>query len=112
MKVSSHVTGTIVGNNSSVINEPIVFKMPVGARSTFPNKDQVLQNPSGFKNISSLCMKMPPIFPRSSTLKNLGRLAKISFEESESHLMEIGFDGENYGKSKVFLPDLPLIIKW
>ena len=61
---------------------------------------------------SSLSVKMPLSFPQSSVLKIIGVLENIAFTESENHAMEIGFDGENSGKSKSFFPELPLIIRW
>ncbi len=101
----------LVGNNSVLLNEPIIFKMPNGGRPT-PKKNPPLQNLSGFSNVSSLCVKMPQTSSQSSILKSIGSLEKISFKKSENHVMEIGFDGETSGKSKDFLPELPLILKW
>lgn len=101
----------LVGNNSEILNEPIIFKMPNGGRSS-PNKSPILQNLSGFINVSSLCVKMPKTSSQSSILRSIGSLEKISFKESHNHVMEIGFDEETSGKVKDFFPELPLIIKW
>ncbi|MBT8340155.1 MAG: VOC family protein [Desulfatitalea sp.] len=100
----------LVGNNSGILTEPIILKMPNGDRPAH-KKNPILQNISGFNNVSSLCVKMP-LSLQSSTLRTIGSLERISFEESDNHVMEIGFDKENSGKAKDFFPELPLIIKW
>lgn len=101
----------LVGNNSGILNEPIIFIMPNRGRP-ISNKNLPLPNISGFRNVSSLHVKLPQISSPSAILQNIGRLEKISFIESENNIMEIGFDGETNGNSKAFLPDLPLVIKW
>ncbi len=101
----------LVGNNSEILNEPMIFKMPNCGRPT-PKKNPPLQNLSGFNNVSSLCVRMPQTSSQSLIIRSIGNLEIISFKESENHVMEIGFDGETSGKSKDFLPELPLILKW
>lgn len=99
----------LVGNNAPLLNEPIIFKMPDGWRPA-PVKNSRCR--SGFNNVSSLCVKMPQASPVSSALKSIGALDMLSFSQSDRHVMEIGFDGENRGRSKDFFPELPLIVKW
>ena len=102
----------LVGNNSEILNEPIIFRMPVGGIPHAPKKRQPLQNLSGFNKVTSLCIKMPQTSPASSVLKIIGGLEAVSFGGSENHVMEIGFDGEISGQSADFRPDLPLVLKW
>ena len=100
-----------VGNNSGILNEPMIIQMPNIGRRT-PDKRSRLHNISGFNSVSSLCVKMPQTSSPSSVLRSIGTLEKISFKESDHHVMEIGFDGEAMGKSKDFSPELPLVFKW
>ncbi len=101
----------LVGNNSGILNEPIIFKMPNGGRP-IPKKSPRHQNLSGFNNVSSLRVKMPQASSQSPVLRSIESFEKISFTESDYHVMEIGFDGETCGKSKDFFPELPIILKW
>ena len=102
----------LVGKNSETLNEPIIFRMPFGDRPDILKKNQPLRNQPGFGKVTSLCMKMPQTPSEHSVLETIGCLEGISFEESENHVMEIGFDGEVCGKSKSFHPELPLVLKW
>lgn len=102
----------LVGNNAEILNEPIFFRMPFGKMPGSKKKTQPFQNNSGFTKVTSLCVKMPQTSPESPIIKTLGDVDTISFKESDSHVMEVGFDGEHRGKSKDFRPELPLIVKW
>ncbi len=102
----------LVGNNAESLNEPIFFRLPIGGKPNSPRKSPPLQNRSGFNKVTSFCIKMPRLSSESSVLKVVKHLETISFEESEKHVMEIGFDGEIMGQSKDFRPQLPLIFKW
>ncbi|MCP4116057.1 MAG: hypothetical protein GY737_11755 [Desulfobacteraceae bacterium] len=94
------------------MNEPIFFRMPLGRMPGPGKKTQPLQGKPGFSQVTSLCVKMPQASPDSPVIKALGDLDAISFRESGSHVMEIGFDSEKSGESKDFRPELPLVIKW
>lgn len=102
----------LVGSNADVLSEPLFFRMPLGRMPGPGKKTQPLQNKSGFTRVTSLCVKMPQTSPESPLLKTIGDIETISFKDADSHVMEIGFDGEKGGKSKDFRPELPLIIKW
>ena len=102
----------LVGNNAELLSEPIFFRMPLGKMPGPGKETQPLQSKSGFSQVTSVCVKMPQMSPDSPAVKALGHVDAISFKESDSHVMEIGFDGEKRGESKDFRPGLPLVIKW
>lgn len=102
----------LVGNNAEILNEPLFFRMSLGRMPGPGKKTQPLQNKSGFTQITSLCVKMPQTSSESPIIKIIGDIEAISFKDSDSHVMEIGFDGETCGQSNDFRPELPLIVKW
>lgn len=101
-----------IGENSAKLNEPMIFCSPFGERPDAGGNDQPLEHLSGFREVSSLCVKSPAFDSMSDTLKSLREIKELTFETADEHVMEVGFDGEETGKSISFQPQLPLVFRW
>jgi hypothetical protein len=84
--------------------------MPFGRK---PNaREQPLEHEVGFQEITALRIKGPSLGEGSSELKEMIQTGVVKFVAAESAMMEIGFDGEKFGKSHEFSPTLPLTFCW
>ncbi len=100
-----------VGDNSNKLDEPLVCSIPFGGRPDQAGKQQPLEHPAGFIEVSSVTIYTPAWHSLSTTLQTVQQ-AGVIIKAGEQHLMEIGFDGEKEGKTVSFQPHLPLVLRW
>lgn len=98
----------LVGNNSDILEEPMLFQTPFVRRS----EDQAFNHPIGFKAITRVEVLGPISAPFTPAFQAVLNSQKIKFRTHKNYYIEIGFDGELQGKSLDFRPDIPLVFRW
>jgi len=53
-----------------------------------------------------------PSEPMSDVLDIVDNADRLTIDKGSQHLMEIVFDGHQFGRSKDLRPELPIIIHW
>lgn len=94
--------------------EPMWFYLSFGSRPDMASDDkrQPLIHKSGFKEITSVIVSVPPIGSLSRAATAINGVPGVEIVEGREHLLSIGFDGEVKGKMEDFRPSLPLIFRW
>ena len=75
------------------------------------NRRQPLEHPSGFQEVTSVCIVSPQL-PETSLTVAMARIGVIDLDIGLEHLLELAFDGAPHGKRMDFRPGLPLIFHW
>lgn len=106
-----HLSIPMASNN--LLTEPLWFVLLFGAAPSSFNaeKRQPLEHTKGFKQLTSVRISQPST-ANSLAAQQANQVAGFKIEQGETHLLELGFDGEQAGLSHDFRPSLPLIIKW
>ena len=102
----------LIANNTGNLKEPMIFKTPFGARPDSLQIKYALDHNNGFKEVTSLCFSSPASGPKSDAFSWLHGLNNITTKCASDYTVEIEFDHGQLERSKSFLPELPLIIKW
>jgi|SRR5579862_94241 len=102
-----------IGENSEILEEPMLFQMSFGCRpDKLPDaRRQPLEHRIGFREITRVRW-IGPIGGSSSTALRAVAGGIFSFEDGPKHRLEIGFDGENQGRSIDLAPELPITLQW
>lgn len=97
-----------LGTNSDRITEPLLCYLDKRPAT----HEQPLEHSVGFQEITAVRVRRPSMGQLSTELKEMARTGVVEFIESDEWMMEIGFDGEQAGKSQGFYPTLPLKFYW
>jgi hypothetical protein len=103
-----------IGNNSEVLDEPMLFFMSVGSRPDMAPeaRRQPMGHRIGFREITRLRWIRPEPAYVSSELGAALSCISFSVAPGRSHALEIGFDHESKGKSLDLAPELPIAFYW
>lgn len=101
-----------MGQNASVIEEPLCFYMPFGRRpdTVAPEHRHPLEHPLGCQEFTALRLTLPHTLPVSPVLHTLAQLGIASFSRGPGHLAEVVLDEGAQGQRVDFQPALPLIM--
>jgi hypothetical protein len=76
-----------------------------------PDRRQPLDHPSGFHEVTGVCLVSPQLKESSLTVA-MARIGVTGWNAGPEHLLELTFDGAPRAKRMDFRPDLPLIFHW
>jgi hypothetical protein len=101
-----------IGQNASVIEEPLCFYMPFGRRpdTVVPEHRRPLEHPLRCQELTALRLTLPHTLPVSPVLHTLAQLGIASFSWGPEHLAEVVLDEGAQGQRVDFQPALPLIM--
>ena len=101
-----------IGQNASVIEEPLCFYMPFGRRpdTVAPEHRHPLEHPLRCQELTALRLTLPHTLPVSPVLHTLAQLGIASFSRGPEHLAEVVLDEGAQGQRVDFQPALPLIM--
>jgi hypothetical protein len=101
-----------IGQNASVIEEPLCFYMPFGRRpdTVAPEHRHPLEHPLRCQELTALRLTLPHTLPVSPVLHTLAQLGIASFNRGPEHLAEVVLDEGAQGQRVDFQPALPLIM--
>ncbi|TYQ31703.1 hypothetical protein [Pseudanabaena sp. UWO310] len=104
----------VVGTNSNLLNEPLLFQTPFGKRPDQypPEKAQPLEHRNGLREITRLGMVSPTANNISPEFQAVIDSNILTIREGKDYCMEIGFDGELKGNQLDFCPELPIRLFW
>ena len=93
--------------------EPMWCYMETGwvPKDAPPERRQPLEHPSGFREITGVCV-VSPLIEETSITQAMTRAGVISSKIGPEHLLELEFDGGGQAKHMDFRPDLPLVFSW
>ena len=93
--------------------EPMWCYMETGRapKDAPPERRQPLEHPSGFREITGVCIVSPSL-QETSVTHAMARAGVISSKIGPEHLLELEFDGGGQEKRMDFRPDLPLAFSW
>lgn len=94
-----------VGDNASVLTEPMLFHVAFGRRRFADHED-------GLRTISRVDCVLPGGANPSPELRSIMDAGLVHFQMGAAHLLDLGFDGETQGKKADLRPALPLILQW
>ena len=103
-----------VGTNAAALTEPFLGYLPFVRRpdSAPPSRLQPMDHPAGLRELTRVTLSGPWPERASEELKSLTHCELIGWRKSEAPLAELGFDGEQSGKTQDFRPALPLVFHW
>jgi hypothetical protein len=103
-----------VAANEAYPAEPMIFAIPFGGRpDSYPSeKQQPLNHPIGFKEITGLTITLAPPASTSAAVKAIETAGPISFVNGPAPLAELFFDDARTGHTADFRPLLPLVFHW
>jgi hypothetical protein len=104
----------VVGTNSDVLTEPMLFQTPFGKRpDQFPaEKAQPLEHPVGLRQITRVEIISPVTNIPSLEFQAVIDTHQVKLRSGTKYCVELGFDGEIAGQQVDFQPELPLIVSW
>jgi hypothetical protein len=71
-----------------------------------------LTHPAGVHEITRVRLTGPDGQDASAAARAVTRTGVVALAQGPEHLLEIGFDGEQRGRSTDFRPALPLVLRW
>jgi hypothetical protein len=103
-----------VAQNSDDVEEPLVFYIPVHRRTdTAPQSErQPFAHALPIRELTAVRMFAPAATSPSAPLRAALETGAFSFQSAPRPRLELGFDGEQQGRSVDLRPSLPLILLW
>jgi hypothetical protein len=101
-----------MGENSSVIAEPLLFYLAFGQRPDTAGSHYPMTHATGLREITALRIQGLQQAPMSPALNASVQSGMMTWSAGLQHHMEIGFDGETQGKVIDLRPALPLSLCW
>ncbi len=104
----------VVGANSDVLAEPMLFQIPFGKRpDQYPaDKMQPLAHPAGMREVTRVELVSPAAQSPSPQLQAVTATDQIRLRAGSEYCVELGFDGEVQGRRLDCRPGLPLVMCW
>lgn len=102
-----------VATNAGVIDEPSLFHLPFARRpDRYPaNNPQCREHTAGLREVTRVELASPSS-KCSPALKSALKTGVVGMRAGSTFLIDLGFDGEQCGKSADFRPALPLRFQW
>ena len=76
-----------------------------------PDRRQPLDHPSGFHEVTGVCVVSPQLKESSLTVA-MARIGVTGWNAGPEHSLELTLDGALQARRMDFRPDLPLIFHW
>lgn len=104
----------MVGTNSDVLTEPMLFQIPFGQRPDhYPAENsQPLNDSVGVREITRVELVSPAANSLSPEMQAMINTNQLKVRLGTEYFVELGFDDEQQGKQADFRPELPLAISW
>lgn len=100
-----------VGEDCSSVEGPLLLYLAFGRRPDSRPPPHPPPHRAGFREITSVLVRGPQA-PSSAARDAARQAGGVAFGPGESHLLEIGFDGEGQGRTIDLRPQLPLLLRW
>ena len=104
--------GVLVGDNVGRLDEPFLFYLSSAQKLSLVNDREIRSHPCGFRDLTSMVISGPQRFPQSEALVSATKTEGLELREASSFSVCLAFDGAAHGRTKSFMPMLPLIFQW
>jgi hypothetical protein len=103
-----------VGENSSILTEPMLFQTPFGQRpDRFPqHKLQPIEHPIGYREITRVTVRSPARGRPSAAWQAVLDTGQVQLAFGPEFSIELGFDREVCRQRVDFHAGLPLVLCW